>query len=410
MKRFNLAVIGAGNRGTALARQALGSRWTVEIGALADPNPDALKRAGDLFELPTGNRYEGDRELLDRADEFDAAFVATDVRSHARIACECLEAGLPVYLEKPMTRTIDEALRVRATARSTGVPIMVGMNMRFGPFYRRLKDLVSGGAVGEPISIEWKEVLSPVAWADGYCRAGWYSRTRDVGGWLLEKSCHDIDMINWLVDTPCERVASLGSRSLFLPRDDVPRRCTDGCPIESKCYFSCLRLHPDGPDSCALYVPRDRWDLCVYHSGSDLVDRQVAILEYAGGVTAAFSLLPVGNRWERLMRICGSEATIRGSDSAKEIHIYPHDCKEPVVEELAAVEGGHGGADPGVVAAFLGYIENPDVPPPVTLEEGVESILCAAGIEMAREERRLVELGPLREAGGLSASSAVAEA
>lgn len=379
-----------------MARLALQSQWPVEIAALVDPSAEALRCGGGLFGVCEERRFTNHYELLAQCRDLDAAVVATDVRSHAHVACDCLRAGVPVYLEKPMTRTIDEAFDVFATVRSTGVPLMVGLNLRFAPFYRRLKELVSGGAVGDLISIEWKEVLSPAAWADGYCRSSWYSRKDDVGGWLLEKSCHDIDQINWLAGAACARVASFGSRRYFVPRHDVPQRCTEGCPIESQCYFSCFKLHPDGPVSLPPYVPADRWDLCVYHSGSDLVDRQVAILEYENGVTAAFSLLPVGNRWERLMRICGSEATIRASDHQNEIHIYRHDSTEPVVEDLSRVDGGHGGADPNIINAFLHHLNDPSLPLEITVEAGLESMLSAGAIEIACQERRLVELEPLR--------------
>ncbi|MDP6108150.1 MAG: Gfo/Idh/MocA family oxidoreductase, partial [Candidatus Brocadiia bacterium] len=230
MKNYRIALIGSGGRGIGMARLAAQSPWSAEIVALADPAVVARQRGEEALGIGRERQFADHRDLLARCPELDAAIVATEVHNHARVACDCLRAGVSVYLEKPMCRTIDEAHEVVATARSTGVPLMVGMNLRFAPFYRRLKELVADGAIGELISVEWKEVLSADAWADGYCRASWYSRRSEVGGWLLEKSCHDIDQINWLMDAPCARVASLGSRSHFVPREDVPERCTDGCP------------------------------------------------------------------------------------------------------------------------------------------------------------------------------------
>ena len=350
------------------------------------------------FELGDDQVFEDHEALLEHREDLDAVVVATDVRSHASIACACMEAGLATFLEKPMTRTIEEAIEVVNTARRTQVPIMIGFNLRYAPFYRRLKQLVSDGAVGQLVSIEWKEILSPQAWADGYCRAGWYSQKEKVGGWLLEKSCHDIDQINWLVDAPCERVASFGSRSYFVPRKDVPLHCSDGCPIEEQCNYAFSKLHPGGPESLPDYVPAERADLCVYHSGSDLTDRQVAALEYANGVTVAFSILSMGYRWERVMRICGSEATIRGSDYEDAIRIYRHDGSEPIIEDPQKVEGGHGGADPGVLDGFLDYVDDSSCMPIATLEDGLESMLAAGGIELACEQKRVIELGPWRQA------------
>ena len=379
-----------------MAGLAVGAGRNVEIAAAADPVEHALGRARADLDVPDDRLFTDHRKMLETCDGFDGAIVATDVASHASVARDCLEAGVPIYLEKPMTRTIAEAREVAAVAERTNVPVMIGFNLRYAPFYARLKKLVADGAIGQTISIEWKEVLSPQAWADGYCRASWYSRTETVGGWLLEKSCHDIDQINWLADATCLRVASFGSRKHFVPRDDVPTRCTDDCPIEPRCYFSALKFHPDGPASTPNYLPDDRWDLCVYHSGSDLMDHQVAIMEYDTGLTAAFTIVPVGNRWERVMRICGTEATIRGCDYTNEIRVLRHDGSDPVVEDPPKPEGGHGGADPRIIEAFLDFLADPSRAPRAGLRDGVESMLVAGGIELACKQGGVIDLAQFR--------------
>ena len=391
-----IAVIGCGNRGRHLAGLALKCSADVLIVALVDSDPSALDRTGAALRLSGVPFHASHRDLLGAAESIDVAIVATEVRTHAAITRDLLDAGVPVFLEKPITRTIEEAVDLYRLSARTGVPIFVGFNLRYSPFYRKLKQIVDEGAVGEVISIEWKEVLSAAAWADGYCRASWYSRTDSVGGWLLEKSCHDIDQINWIAGSPCRQVASFGSRRLFVPRDDVPSRCTEGCPRERECYFSCLKLHPDGPSSLPSYVPPERWDLCVYHSGSDLMDRQVAILEYENGVTAAFSILPIGNRWERLMRISGSEATLRGSDGSQQIHLYRHDTLEPIVYDVPKEESGHGGADPKIVQDLVEFARDPTNKIGPSMDVGLESMLSAGGIERARERGMVVELAPIR--------------
>ena len=387
-----LALIGCGNRGKCLARLLLASGRSVVIAAIADPSEQRRAQAVELLNVAAQGVFADYRELLDACSGIDGAIIATDVATHATIACACLEAGLPAYLEKPMTRTIDEALQVVAAAKETGVPLMVGFNLRYAPFYWRLKQLVAEGAVGEVVSIEWKEVLSPAAWAVGYCRASWFSWEAEAGDFLLEKSCHDVDQINWLAAAPCERVASFGSRRQFVPRDDVPQRCTDGCPIEAECCYSCFKVSPDGPESMPDYVPPDRWDLCVYHSGSDLMDRQVAIMEYANGVTAAFTLVPSGPQWERVMRVCGTTATIRAGDYTNEIRIYRHGSEEPTVEDVTARHEDHGGADPASIGAFVDLLNDPATRPRATLEDGLESMLVAGGIELARQQNSVIEL------------------
>ena len=396
MQPVQIALIGGGNRGKLLTRLLLESDQPVTIAALAEPIPERLQATGDLLNIAADRRFTDHRELLAKCRDLDGAIVTTDVRSHAPIALDCIDAGVPIYLEKPMTRTVDEALKLTAAAKRAQVPVMIGFNMRYAPFYWRLKQLVVDGTIGDVVSIEWKEVLSAFAWSVGYCRASWYSREADVGGWLLEKSCHDIDQINWLAASACVRVASFGSRSHFLPRQDVPQRCTDGCPIEAECDYSSYKVSPDGPDSLPDYVPLDRWDKCVYHCGSDLMDRQVAIMEYENNVTAAFSIVATGPHWSRLMRICGTKATIRGTDHTNAVEICRHDGSEPVVETVTADKEFHGGADPVIISKFIDFIGDPTQSPRATLDDGLESMLVAGGIEIARRENRVIDLDQWR--------------
>ncbi len=396
MQQVRLALIGGGNRGKCLTQLLIDSGRPVTITALAEPMPQRLEETGDRFNVTADRRFVDYRRLLDTCRDLDGAIIATDVNTHAEIALACISAGVPIYLEKPMTRTVDEAIELTAAAKRAQVPVMIGFNLRYAPFFARLRELVADGAVGDVVSIEWKEVLSAAAWAIGYCRASWYSREAQVGGWLLEKSCHDIDQINWLAGAPGVRVASFGSRSHFLSRDDVPQRCTDGCPIEAECDYSSYKLASIVPEGMPDYVPADREDLCVYHSGSDLMDRQVAIIEYENNVTAAFSIVATGPYWGRLMRVCGTKATLRGTDYTNEIQICRYDNSDPIVETVEADKDHHGGADPHIIGFFVDFIADPGKPPRATLDDGLESMLVAGGIETARRENRVIELSQWR--------------
>jgi len=213
----------------------------------------------------------------------------------------------------------------------------------------------------------------------------------------MEKCCHDLDLINWIVDSRCERVACFGSRSHFNPRPDVPEKCSPECPIEAECVFSARRLYANRPTDDTGRTRRVP-HLCVYHCGSDLVDHQNALLEYGNGVTVAFSLLPLSYRQSRYALICGSEATVRACSAINEVRLYPYLTGEEVVCDPGPASGSHGGADPGIVAAFLDWLDDPGRPPKTTGAEGLEAMVVACGIDLAMRERRVVELDELREA------------
>jgi len=391
---LRIGIIGAGARGWALARSIAQHADRAGISAVADPAAPHREAFGQEHAIPPERRFETHTELLGKCHELNGALITSPVPSHADIACDCLKAGVTVFLDKPMALNLNEAQRIVTSADRTGARLQVGFNLRYAPFFTALKETVASGKLGEVLSVEWKEALAPSHWAE-YCRHPAYSRRSMIGSWLLEKCCHDIDLINWIVDARCVRVASFGSRSFFKPRPDVPERCTPECPIEEQCIFSASRLY----GSCtADDTGRSRVmpHLCVYHSGADLVDHQTVILEYENAVTVAFSLLPLAPDNSRLLRVCGSDATLRGSSSLNELRIHPYATDEEVVCDPPPVAGGHGGADPQVMAAFLDWLDDPSHRPATVGVEGLEAMVVCMGIDLAMRKRRVVELDDLR--------------
>ena len=395
MKRHSLALIGAGTRGWRLARLAAEHAERAHLSAVADPVPGHREAFAKELSIPPGRCFASHAELLRECRDLDGAIVSSPVAEHAQAACDCLEAGVAVFLEKPMALNVTEAKRIVHAAERTGVRLQVGFNCRYAPFHMALKQVVAEGKLGQVLSIEWKEALAPSHWAE-YCRHPTYSRRSALGSWLLEKCCHDIDLINWVVDAQCVRVASFGSRSHFAPRPDVPRDCSPECPIESECLFSAAKLYgeaqPD-PTGQRRHMPH----VCVYHSGADLVDHQTALLEYDNGVTVVFSLLPLTHLQTRFVHICGSDATLRGCWTLNELRLHPYRTSEEVVCDPAPATGGHGGADPQIILAFLDWLDDEGCRPKTTGAEGLEAMVVCMGIDLAMRERRVVELTELRD-------------
>ena len=391
---LEIGIIGAGARGWSLARSVAQHTDRARVAAVADPVASHRDAFGEEHSMAAGRRFRTHTELLAQCPDLDGVLITSPVPSHADIACDCLEAGISVFLDKPMALHLDEAQRIVSTAARTGTRLQVGFNLRYAPFFVALKEAVASGKLGEVLSVEWKEALAASHWAE-YCRHPTYNRRSMVGSWLLEKCCHDIDILNWIVGARCVRVASFGSRSFFKPRPDVPERCTPECPIEKQCIFAAAKLYGSGTvdDTGRTRVMPH---VCVYHSGADLVDRQTAILEYDNAVTVAFSLLPLSPADSRLMRVCGSVATLRGCSANNELRVHPYATDEEIVCDPTPVTGGHGGADPQVVAAFLDWLNDPALRPATVGVEGLEAMVVCEGIDLAMREHRVVELADLR--------------
>ena len=172
-----VAVIGVGSLGRHHARNyaELAAEGLCEFLGVCDTNEDTAKEIA----LEHGGEHWSDwRKLLDKTD---AVSIVTPTETHCEIACEFLEKGVDVLVEKPIARTIDEADRMIAAAEKSGATIMVGHLERYNPAMVAVRPHVTN-----PLYFEIHRV-SPFP-----------NRSLDVDV-VLDVMIHDLDSIQWLV-------------------------------------------------------------------------------------------------------------------------------------------------------------------------------------------------------------------
>lgn len=183
-----LALFGAGGIGVrhlALAEE----EPECAIVAVADPLDAAAAAAGRH-----GARFYRDcRELLAR-ERLDGAIVATPNDSHAEVGIACVERGLPVLVEKPITDTVASGRALLTAAAEHGVPLAVGHHRRFDPAVGIARDAIRGGRIGRLAAVQ-------CLWAarkhDAYYDVEW-RRVRPGGGPALINLIHDVDLLRCL--------------------------------------------------------------------------------------------------------------------------------------------------------------------------------------------------------------------
>jgi predicted dehydrogenase len=217
---------------------------------------------------------------------------------------------------------------------------------------------------------------------------------------ILSKSCHDTDILRWLIGKPSRRISSFGSLSLFRPdRAPVgaPRRCTDGCPVEAECPFSALKvyLEPDSPWAAYL-VTADRseaglrkalqdgpYGRCVYYCDNDAVDHQVTNIEFDDGVTAAFSLEGLTSYGGRRTRITGTRGDLTGDELT--LSVFDFATRKTCEWTQPTQQSGHGGGDFGLVHDFVRAVAGQDASIlSSTIDASMESHLMGFMAEKSR--------------------------
>ncbi|MCR3722050.1 MULTISPECIES: Gfo/Idh/MocA family protein [Prauserella salsuginis group] len=201
MTRVRIAVVGAGligRRHIALVGSDAGS----ELVSVVDPDPAAREGHG----VPG---YAGVPEML-AAVRPDAVIVASPNRLHVEHVLHCVEAQIPVLVEKPIADSPAEAASMVAAAESAGVPLLVGHHRRHSPVVAAAAEAVRTGVLGRLVAVRGSALFRK---PDGYFdEAPW--RSTAGGGPILINLVHEIDNLRALCGevTEVQAMASNGVR------------------------------------------------------------------------------------------------------------------------------------------------------------------------------------------------------
>ncbi len=389
-RNVRVGIVGTGQRASAFVK---GFRKLpgVELKALCDVDRGRLEAYAEQRDCRDVRLFTDLAGML-AGDLVDAVVVTVPDYLHRQVALECFAAGKHLMLEKPMALTVDDCKDIIRAKLRSGRVLQVGFVLRCTPFYRKVKELVDSGVLGQIMGISAAEYLS-TAHSASYMRR-WHRKSANSGSFMLTKCSHDLDLLNWIAGSQAWRVASFGANNFFLPAKRPASHCSK-C-AEPDCRF---RFNPD-KGSFVFMTPADRanpagrdFDLCVYNDDKDLVDNQVAIIEYANGVRADFSLQLFRAKGARTIAISGSEAYLTGCLEDNRITVLHARTGQSEVHEIAAAASGHAGGDEHFIREFVEAVRD-GAEPPTDLRAGLASTVVGVAIETARTRGTVIAIAP----------------
>jgi len=196
--KIRIGLVGAGGIAKMHAA-ALRQLEGVQIAGIYDIRPE---RARELAEA-CGAKAFADLDAC--IASCDAVYILTPPSTHRPIAVQAASRGKPVFIEKPVAVSLEDAMAIEEACRKAGVAAMVGFNMRFRPGYQRLKAWIDSGELGDLVTM-WSHRMDRM-WAE----PGWRTDPRYACGMTIESLSHDIDMLRWLggeIRTVSSRVAN----------------------------------------------------------------------------------------------------------------------------------------------------------------------------------------------------------
>jgi predicted dehydrogenase len=207
MDKVRMGVVGLGNMGS-FHTSYMNTLPGASLGAVCDLDPEKRKRFGDKHNVPTFEKYQ---DML-KSGLIDAVLIATPHYDHPPIATAAFEAGLHVLSEKPIGVTVGSARKLNETAaKYPHLKFAIVFQNRQNPVFRKMKDLIASGELGEITRVTWLITDWFRTWSY-YASGGWRATWAGEGGGVLINQCpHNLDLIQWITGLMPSRVTAVAS-------------------------------------------------------------------------------------------------------------------------------------------------------------------------------------------------------
>jgi len=416
MKKYVFA--GASYRGYYMYAKPLLDDYS-DVAQLCGVYDINVGRARTFVELSGGDFkvYEDFDEML-RAEKPDCVIVTTMDAFHSEYIIRSLDAGCDVITEKPMTTDDAKCRAILEAEKRSGKNVTVTFNYRFSPFMTKIKEIISGGMLGDVYSVHFEWLLTRNmdfgAHGTSYFRR-WNARMKNSSGLLVHKSTHHFDLVNWWINQKPRMVSGFGQLRLYGAKNypfegayTKGQRCSN-CPHAKVCEFY---YEPD-ENYKRLYVENEQYDgymcdNCVYADDIDIYDTMGVTVQYDKGAILTYALNATTPYEGWRISINGSKGRLEifnpenGFESASiQRHIRFYDLDNNVTDfaltqqsELSH-KGGHGGGDVRIRnMVFRGNVPDPLGHAAGTMD-GAYSILVGVAANKSIKEGTVVDIEEL---------------
>ena len=306
---------------------------------------------------------------------------------------------------------MEECRQIQETAERLGRKVVVCHVLRYTPFYQFLYRTVRSGEIGQVVAIQAIENVGYWHQAHSFVRGNWRN-SQESSPMILQKSCHDMDILRWLSGQPCKRISSFGSLTYFRP-ENAPCGSAERClacseAVRRECPYDAEKIyitdeatgvqhgHTGWPANVLVSHPTEErvraalqngpYGRCVYRCDNDVVDHQVVNMEMADGSTISFTMCAF-NQGGRSIKIMGTLGEIQGDMNQNTVMVTRFGEKPRTIDirTLAQDFSGHGGGDNRLVEDLLDLIEGNGKGQALTsIDQSMESHYMAFAAEESR--------------------------
>ncbi|MFY7652190.1 MAG: Gfo/Idh/MocA family protein [Chitinophagaceae bacterium] len=401
-KPVTAITLGAGNRGNVYGNYAAANPANLKIIGVAEPIAIRNERYAQKHGIAPENRFNTWEDVFTKPKMADAIIITTPDDLHYGPCMKALAMGYDVLLEKPISPSEAECRNILALAKKTKRIVAVCHVLRYAPYFVEMKRIIDSGVLGKLISVQHFEPIEHIHMSHSFVRGNWHN-SKQTAPIILAKSCHDLDIIRWLVNKPAKSIYANGSLNWFTAvnaPEGSTDRCTNGCKVEATCPYSALKIyhqkriwlhHFDLPEdktqhgeAIMHYLKNSNFGRCVYKMDNDQPDHYVANILFDDAITVSFSMEALTSYHGRRTRIMGGLGDIVGDMNS---FVYTNFLTGDKTEWKQQTDS-HGGGDWRLVENWVEAVakQNPSLLTS-TIDQSIESHIMGFMAEKSRENQ-----------------------
>ena len=366
--KIGVAVLACGGRSYYVTNNLLkDSDNGVELLSVFDPDTERMDKAVDFWGVADTIKKCSSADEAIKTPGVDWVMIFSPNAIHKEQILAAFAAGKNVFSEKPLATTIEDCKEIYDAHTKTDLTFATGFVLRYAPIYQKVKSLLDSGKFGKLLSIEANENILPAH--GGFIMRNWRRKSEISGPHILEKCCHDLDLINWFCGSLPSRVFFLGTNNVFNSKNRW---------MEEKYGKEIFNIWGD-------YRQLET----AFNDDSDMMDTSMGVALFRNGVQVSFSATMCNAIPERRMRFNCAEGTIVLELYESSLKYRLLGEKEYHVCDFGA--DGHGGGD-GFIMKELYATMSQGVPPRCSGSEGLESAVFALAFDQSAREGRVIDL------------------
>ncbi len=370
-------IIGAGGRGKDAYAPYIKKSGIMKIVGVVEPDDKKREDFKKEYAVSEEMCFSDYHDFFQKGRLADSVIICTQDRMHTEPAKLAIECGYHIMREKPVSPVETEIDELEELVKDYDKVFITGYVLRYTPFIIKIKELLDSGAIGKIMTMQLNENEGFWHHAHSYVRGPW-SNSKTSSPLIVAKSCHDFDLMLYLIGSKCTGVSSYGSNGYFTPENapgDVPMRCTDGCSFADTCKYNAVKLYTEGKASYFVHkfecgedkdaiieaLKTNEYGRCIYRCGNDVCDHQVASLVFENGATAVFTVSAFSLDNTRTIKLMGTEGEIGGCMEKGEIVLKRF--ADMTEEHFRVTHDGtkHCGGDSGIMRHFAELLERESV-------------------------------------------------